>query len=44
LGQLTGGDEGRTLVQRADDVMRAQGIPKPDRVTAVLAPGFDTDT
>jgi hypothetical protein len=44
LGQLTGGDEGRTLVLRADDVMRAQGIPKPDRVAAVLAPGFDAAT
>lgn len=44
LGTLTGGDEGRELVARADAFMRAQGIPKPDRVTAALAPGFDIET
>jgi hypothetical protein len=40
LGRLTGGDEGRKLLMRADDVMRAQGIPRPGRVADVLAPGF----
>ena len=44
LGRLAGGAEGRELVAQADDVMRAQGIPKPDRVTDVLAPGFVIDT
>ena len=40
LGGLTGGDEGRQLVLQADDAMRSRGIPRPDRVADVLAPGF----
>ena len=39
LGQVTGGDEGRQLVQQADDVMGSQSIPEPDRVADALAPG-----
>ncbi len=42
LGLLLGGDEGRSHIERADAVMREQGIPRPERVAAVLAPGFDT--
>jgi len=44
LGVLTGGAEGQALVAGADELMRAQGIPKPDRVTEVLAPGFMSDS
>jgi len=40
LGRLVGGDEGRTLVAQADQTMRQEGIVRPDRITAVLAPGF----
>ena len=44
LGRLMGGVEGRELITRADEVMRSQGIPKPERVTDVLAPGFVSDS
>ena len=40
LGQLLGGDEGRALVEAADERMREEGIVRPDRWTAMLAPGF----
>ena len=40
LGQLLGGDEGCSLVTQADAWMRAQGIVKPSRMAAMLAPGF----
>ena len=40
LGRLLGGDEGRALVQRADATMREEGIVRPDRIAALLAPGF----
>ncbi len=40
LGQLTGGTEGERLIQQADEAMRSEQIPRPDRVTEVLAPGF----
>jgi serine/threonine protein kinase len=39
-GELLGGDEGRRLVEGADAAMRAQGIARPDRWTAMIAPGF----
>jgi serine/threonine protein kinase len=39
-GQLLGGDEGRALKQSADEYMRAETIKRPDRVVAMLAPGF----
>jgi tetratricopeptide (TPR) repeat protein len=41
LGQLMGGDQGKTLVAEADRWMTAQGIRNPTRMTAVYAPGFD---
>ena len=40
LGQLTGGTEGEELIRQADELMRSEQIPRPDRVTEVLAPGF----
>jgi hypothetical protein len=39
LGQLTGGDEGRALVEAADAAMEAQGIRRPARMAAMLLPG-----
>jgi len=44
LGRLTGGTEGEQLVRQADELMRSRGIPKPDRIAAVLAPGFEIVT
>ncbi|MCG8424481.1 MAG: AAA family ATPase [Proteobacteria bacterium] len=40
LGILLGGDEGRELVQSAEAWMNGQDIADPDRMTAMLAPGF----
>jgi hypothetical protein len=40
LGLLRGGDEGRTLIERADTWMRAQSVRNPPRMAACLAPGF----
>jgi serine/threonine protein kinase len=40
LGVLLGGDEGRALVVVADAAMRAEAIADPERMTALLAPGF----
>jgi tetratricopeptide (TPR) repeat protein len=40
LGQLHGGEEGATEIARAEEWMRAQGIVRPDRFVAMLAPGF----
>jgi eukaryotic-like serine/threonine-protein kinase len=41
-GELLGGDEGLALIAGAAAWMRAEGIVRPDRVTAMLAPGFYT--
>ena len=38
LGQLVGGDEGRTLVAQADSWMTGQGIRNPTRMAAMIAP------
>jgi len=38
-GELTGGDEGRQLVQASDQWMVAQQVADPARVTNMLAPG-----
>ena len=38
LGQHLGGDEGRALVASSEAWMTAQGIKKPERMTAMLAP------
>jgi hypothetical protein len=40
LGELLGGDEGRSLVQTADGFMDEQRIRSPQRFAAMLAPGF----
>ncbi len=39
-GELLGGAEGARLVADADAVMREQGIARPDRWAALVAPGF----
>jgi serine/threonine protein kinase len=41
LGLLLGGDEGRELVRRAVEVMRAQGIQDPERWAYMYLPGDD---
>jgi hypothetical protein len=38
LGELLGGDEGRALVDQARAALSAEGIVRPDRVVAMLAP------
>jgi hypothetical protein len=40
LGEVLGGEEGRALVEAASAWMRAQGVADPERITAMLAPGF----
>jgi hypothetical protein len=40
LGRLLGGDEGRELIEKADETMKEEGVVKPDRIAAMLAPGF----
>jgi hypothetical protein len=40
LGILLGGEEGQTLVEAADAWMAAQGVMRPDRMTAMLVPGW----
>ena len=37
-GELTGGDEGRTLIASADSWMHSQSVRNPSRLTATLAP------
>ncbi len=39
-GELVGGDQGRELVAQADRWMREQGVRRPAKLVAVLAPGF----
>ena len=38
-GLILGGDAGAALVTRAEAWMREQKIQRPDRMTAMLAPG-----
>lgn len=40
LGLLLDGDEGRRLVAEADETLKREGILRPDRLAATLAPGF----
>jgi hypothetical protein len=40
LGRLLGGDEGRLLVEQADGIMGEENIVDPERIAAMLAPGF----
>jgi tetratricopeptide (TPR) repeat protein len=41
LGRLVGGDEGRALVDAAAAWMERERVRRPDRMIAMLAPGFD---
>ncbi|MFS8067657.1 MAG: AAA family ATPase, partial [Byssovorax sp.] len=40
LGELVGGETGQGLIAEADAFMARQGIKRPDRWTALHAPGF----
>jgi hypothetical protein len=40
LGRLRGGDEGAKLIAKADAYMTGEGIAKPERFAAMIAPGF----
>ncbi|MGH9382814.1 MAG: serine/threonine-protein kinase PknK [Vicinamibacterales bacterium] len=39
-GQLLGGDTGRRIVQSVDDLLMAEGVKRPDKLSAVHVPGF----
>jgi hypothetical protein len=40
LGALLGGKEGASLVAEADEWMLAEGVRRPERIAAMMAPGF----
>jgi hypothetical protein len=40
LGEQVGGRQGHRLVEQADAWMKDQNVRRPDRMTALLAPGF----
>jgi hypothetical protein len=40
-GRIIGGDEGRALISASEELLRRQKVQKPDRLVAMLAPGFD---
>ena len=40
LGAVIGGDEGAGLTRQSDVFMAAEGVARPDRFVAMLAPGF----
>ena len=40
VGEIAGGDGGRAAIAAADAWMREQGVVDPERMTAMLAPGF----
>jgi hypothetical protein len=40
LGEMLGGDEGAALIRDADHRLTGQGVRRPDRLTRMLAPGF----
>ncbi|MFT3776109.1 MAG: AAA family ATPase [Minicystis sp.] len=40
-GELLGGEEGHRVVAAANAWMRGQGVVNPDRMTMMLAPGFE---
>lgn len=42
LGQMLGDRTGRALIAQAEESLRAQGIVRPDRIFAMMAPGFPT--
>ncbi|MDD9940420.1 MAG: hypothetical protein OXU20_05090 [Myxococcales bacterium] len=37
LGLWLGGNEGRTLMEQADETMRRQGVLRPDLIAAMVA-------
>jgi tetratricopeptide (TPR) repeat protein len=41
LGELIGGQRGEKLIAAGTEFMTQQGIVRPDRMTRMLAPGFD---
>ncbi len=41
LGQVIGGDEGRKLIEAADAWMRDRGVANPERLTAMMVPGWN---
>jgi len=41
LGLLIGGDQGAALIQQLLSFGGAQGLRRPERLTAVFAPGFE---
>jgi hypothetical protein len=43
-GQLLGGAEGQALVEAADASMKEQDVREPDRIAAMLVPGFKSAT
>ena len=40
LGERVGGSQGHRLVEQADAWMKGQNVRRPDRMAALLAPGF----
>src|SRR5262249_4520766 len=40
LGERVGGSEGQRLMEQAEAWMKGQNVRRPDRMTALLAPGF----
>jgi hypothetical protein len=43
LGEILGGERGEAMINEADDSMIKQGTVRPDRMTAMYAPGFCID-
>ncbi len=41
LGELVGGDEGRSLLDAADRALRSGGVVNPARFTAAMVPGVE---
>jgi hypothetical protein len=41
LGSLVGGDEGRDLEAAARAYFVAEGVTRPERMVALVAPGFE---
>jgi hypothetical protein len=39
-GELIGGEAGRRIVREVDDRLAAEGVKRPDKLSAVNAPGF----
>ena len=39
-GELIGGDEGRALIEAADALLVSEGVKRPEKFLAMMAPGF----